>query len=252
MTPGDGNSGGTGGGSGGQGGSGSGGPGGGGRGRGRGGAGGGPGGSGSGRPGGGSGGGGAGRGGGGGQRRGPGGGSGGQRRGPGGGGGRGPGGPGGRGPGGTPQEQPLEIAARQSRNALKRHAEGLRDDQSRLACRSLLVALHGNLSTVTNPGELLGVVEQVQHVLHATRRDDTQLPVTLRAVVAFASEAPARQKDVQELTRLLLRHGYTISADFMPRAARDDGRFRATALLDVLEQVSKEYLSDARFDELRG
>lgn len=122
----------------------------------------------------------------------------------------------------------------------------------RLACRSLLIALHGNLNGVSNPGELLGVVEQVQHVLHATRRDDTQLPVTLRAVVAFALETPARQRDVQELTRLLLRHGYTLSADFIPRASRDDGRFRADALLDVLEQVSKEYLSDARFDELRG
>ena len=194
-------------------------------------------------------------GGGGGQRRGPGGpggGGGGQRRGSGGGSGpggqrRGPG-----GPGGGNQPQPLEVAARASRNALKRHAEGLRDDQTRLACRSLLVALHGNLGQVSNPGELIGVIEQVQHVLHASRRDDTQLPVALRAVVAFAADTPGRQREVQELARLLLRHTYTLSADFIPRQSRDDGRFRATALLDLIEQLSKEYLSDARFDELRA
>jgi hypothetical protein len=122
----------------------------------------------------------------------------------------------------------------------------------RLACRSLLVALHGNLAEVSNPGELIGLIEQVQHVLHASRRDDTQLPVALRAVVAFAVDDPGRQRDVQELCRLLLRLTYTLSADFIPRASRDDGRFRATALLDLIEQLSKEYLSDARFDELRA
>jgi len=192
--------------------------------------------------------------GGGGARRGPGaGGGGGQRRGPGGGGGGGnrPGGPGGR-PGGPNQTQPLEIAVRSSRNALKRHAESLRDDQIRLACRSLLIALHGNMGGVANPAELLGVLEQVQHVLHASRRDDSQLPVTLRAVVAFATDTPGRQREVQELVRLSLRHLYALNADFMPRQARDDAKFRADAVLDVVDQVAREYLDDARFEQLRA
>ena len=186
--------------------------------------------------------------GGGGARRGNGGGSGGggQRRGPGGS-GR-PGGPG----GGANQQQPLEIAVRASRNQLKRHAEGLKDDQIRLACRSLLLALHGNLGGSANPAELLGVLEQVQHVMHAARRDDAQLPVAVRAVVAFAADTPARQREVQELVRLTLRHLYALNADFMPRQARDDGRFRSDAVLDVIEQVAKEYLDDRRFELLRG
>lgn len=179
----------------------------------------------------------------------PGGPGGGQRRGPGGGSGSGrSGGPG----GGAGQPQPLEIAVRSSRNALKRHAEGLRDDQVRLACRSLLVALHGNMTGVANPAELLGVLEQVQHVLHATRRDDSQLPLALRAVVAFSVDTPARQREVQELVRLLLRHLYALNADFMPRQARDDGRFRSDAVLDVVEQLAREYLDDKRFAELQS
>jgi hypothetical protein len=128
----------------------------------------------------------------------------------------------------------------------------MRDEQSRLACRSLLVALHGNMSGSANPGELLGVLEQVQHVLHATRRDDSQLPVALRAVVAFAVDTPARQRDVQELVRLALRHLYALNADFMPRAARDDGRFRADAVLDVVDQLARTYLDDAAFARLQG
>ncbi|MCW2927740.1 MAG: hypothetical protein JWM86_1708, partial [Thermoleophilia bacterium] len=185
------------------------------------------------------------------------GGGGGQRRGPGGGGGGRPGGgrPGGSGASGGSggnQQQPLEIAVRSSRNALKRHAEGLRDDQVRLACRSMLIALHGNMTGVANPAELLGVLEQVQHVLHASRRDDSQLPLALRAVVAFAVDTPVRQREVQELVRLILRHLYALNADFLPRQARDDGKFRADAVLDVVEGVAREYLSDARFAELRG
>lgn len=108
------------------------------------------------------------------------------------------------------------------------------------------------MTGVDNPAELLGVLEQVQHVLHATRRDDTQLPVALRAVIAFALENPSRQRDVQELVRLMLRHLYALNADFMPRQARDDGRFRADAVLDVVEQVAREYLDDASFQKLRG
>lgn len=141
---------------------------------------------------------------------------------------------------------------RSSRNAIKRHAEGLKDDQVRLACRSMLIALHGNMTGVQNPAELLGVLEQVQHVLHATRRDDSQLPVALRAVVAFASDTPGRQKEVQELVRLVLRHLYALNADFMPRQARDDSRFRSDAVLDVVDAIAREYLDDARFEQLRA
>lgn len=178
--------------------------------------------------------------GGGGQRRGPG--PGGARRGPGGGGGR----------GGANQPQPLEIAVRSSRNALKRHADSIRDEQSKLACRSLLVALHGNMTGIANPAELLGVLEQVQHVLHATRRDDSQLPVALRAVVAFATDTPGRQREVQELVRLALRHLYALNADFIPRNARDDAKFRADAVLDVVDELARTYLDDAAFARLQG
>lgn len=193
--------------------------------------------------------------GGGGRRRGGGGGGGrpggGARRGPGGSGGGGGGSRRGSGSGSSSQQQPLEIAVRASRNAVKRHADGLRDDQVRLACRSLLVALHGNMTGVANPAELLGVLEQLQHVLHAVRRDDSQLPVALRAVVAFAVDTPARQREVQELVRLVLRHLYALNADFMPRQARDDGRFRSDAVLDVVDQVAREYLDDKRFADMQ-
>ncbi len=186
----------------------------------------------------------------------PGGGSGGGRPSGGGGQRRGPGGGqsgGGRGGGGASnQQQPLEIAVRASRNAIKRHADALKDDQTRLACRSTLIALHGNMGGVANPAELLGVLEQVQHVLHASRRDDSQLPVALRAVVAFSVDTPGRQREVQELVRLVLRHLYALNADFMPRQARDDGRFRSDAVLDVVEQIAKEYLDDRRFELLRA
>ncbi len=140
---------------------------------------------------------------------------------------------------------------RSTRNAIKRHADGIRDEQTKLACRSLLVALHGNMSGTANPGELLGVLEQVQHVLHATRRDDSQLPVALRAVVAFATDTPKRQREVQELVRLALRHLYTLNADFMPRTTRDDGRFRSDAVLDVVDQLAQTYLDDAAFAKLQ-
>lgn len=141
---------------------------------------------------------------------------------------------------------------RSGRNAIKRHADGLGDDQVRLACRSLLMALHGNMDGVANPAELLGVLEQVQHVLHATRRDDAQLPVALRAVVAFATETPARQREVQELVRLALRYLYALNADYLPRQPRDDGRFRADAVLDAVEELGRTYLDDATFQKLRG
>ena len=116
----------------------------------------------------------------------------------------------------------------------------------------MLIALHGNMTGVSNPAELLGVLEQVQHVLHATRRDDSQLPIALRAVVAFSSDTPARQHEVQELVRLMLRYLYALNADFVPRQARDDGRFRSDAVLDVVEQVAHEYLDEAAFQKLRG
>jgi hypothetical protein len=38
----------------------------------------------------------------------------------------------------------------------------------------------------------------------------------------------------------------------MPRAARDDAKFRSDAVLDVIGQVAREYLDDARFAALRS
>jgi len=50
----------------------------------------------------------------------------------------------------------------------------------------------------------------------------------------------------------MLRHLYALNADFMPRAARDDSRFRADAVLDVVDTIAREYLSDAGFERLRA
>jgi len=133
---------------------------------------------------------------------------------------------------------------------LRRHAESVKDEQSQLACRGLLVALHGVTAGVSSPAELLGVVEQVVHVLESGRREDAQLPVALRAVVAFSLDTPRRSRDVAELLRLLLRHGYAVAADHVPRQLRDDGEFRASAVSNMLEDVAKEYLDDAGFARL--
>ena len=141
---------------------------------------------------------------------------------------------------------------RSTRNASTRHAESLKDDQSRLACRALLMALHGNLGQVANTGELIGVVEQVLHVLHHGHREAEQLPVAVRAAAAFALDVPRRTRDVQECLRLLLRHLYALGADYVPRELRDDARFRATSMLDVLDERAKAYLDDASFAELQG
>ncbi|MEO6866966.1 MAG: hypothetical protein ABI200_02995 [Gaiellales bacterium] len=128
----------------------------------------------------------------------------------------------------------------------------MRDEQAKLGCRSLLMALHGNLAQAENPGEVLTSIEQVQHVLHQpVGRDDAQLPVAIRAVVTFLRETPVRERASHELARLLLRHIYALNSDFVPRQPRDDGRFRASATLDVLEQVAKELLDDAAFEKLR-
>lgn len=148
------------------------------------------------------------------------------------------------------QQTPIEIAVRSTRNAMRRHAEGLRNDQVRLGCRGVLMALHGNLGAASNPGEILGMIEQVGHVLHGG--DDAQLPVALRAVVSFVLVEPRRTRDVQEQLRLLLRHLYAMSSDYIPRAVRDDARFRGTALIDVLHEAAREYLSDEKFQELRA
>jgi hypothetical protein len=37
----------------------------------------------------------------------------------------------------------------------------------------------------------------------------------------------------------------------MPRQARDDGRFRSDAVLDVVDQVAREYLDDKRFADMQ-
>lgn len=94
------------------------------------------------------------------------------------------------------------------------------------------------------------MAEKVVHVLEAGRREDLQLPVTLRAVIGFALETPRRQKDVAEMLRLLLRHSYVLAADHIPRQLRDDGGFRGTALLSVWEDVAPEYLDDQKFAAL--
>jgi hypothetical protein len=146
----------------------------------------------------------------------------------------------------------LEIAARSTGNAIKRHAESIRDEHSRLACRAVLVTSLATGRGVTSPAELLGVFEQVAHVVEATQRDDSQLPVALRAATAFAIETPKRSRDVAEMLRLVLRHGYTLSADYVPRQLRDDGAFRASSLADVLSGHVPEYLDDATFQELAG
>ena len=146
--------------------------------------------------------------------------------------------------GGTP---PIEIAVRSSRNAMKRHAESLRDEQSRLACRGVLTAFIGSCKGSSSPGEVLGVVEQVVHVLEAGRRDDSQLPLALRSVTNFALEVPRRHRDVAEMLRLLLRHSYVLAADHIPRNLRDDGGFRATSILQAFEEIGAMYLDDAGF-----
>jgi hypothetical protein len=45
----------------------------------------------------------------------------------------------------------------------------------------------------------------------------------------------------------MLRHGYSLAADHVPRQLRDDGPFRASALHNVLEEVAAEYMDDAAF-----
>lgn len=154
------------------------------------------------------------------------------------------------GRGGGNQQSPLEIAVRSTRKAITRHAEGLRDDQVRLGCRAVLVALHGNLASASNPGEILGMIEQTAHVVHGG--DDTQLPVALRAAVAFVLADQRRTREVQQQLRLLLRHLYALSADYIPRSMRDDASFRGSALLEVVHDIAREYLSDTRFEQLRA
>lgn len=130
---------------------------------------------------------------------------------------------------------------------MKRHAESLRDEQSRLACRGVLTAFIGSCKRSASPAEVLGVVEQVVHVIEASRRDDAQLPLALRSVVNFALEVPRRQRDVAEMLRLLLRHSYALASDHIPRQLRDDGSFRATSLLQAFEEIGAVYLDDAGF-----
>jgi hypothetical protein len=154
--------------------------------------------------------------------------------------------------GGKQHTPPTEVAARSTRNALRRHAESIRDEQSQIACRGIITALVGNTHDVDSPAELLGVVEVVAHVLESGKREDSQLPTALRAVVAYALDTPRRSRDVAEMLRLVLRHGYSLAADHIPRQLRNDGSFRATALHNVLQEVASEYLSDKRFGELQS
>lgn len=164
------------------------------------------------------------------------------------------GGPGGRPPHGGRGNQtpPIEIVVRSTRGAIRRHAESVRNEQNSLACRSMLVAVHGVTSDSRNPAEVLVMIEHLQHALHTVKREDSQLPVALRAVVAFAQEAPARQRDTQEMLRLLLRHLYALNADYMPRQSRDDARFRTSSVLGLLEEIANEYMDQQRFEKVRG
>lgn len=153
-------------------------------------------------------------------------------------------------PGRGPQQQrpaPLEVAARTTRNALRRHAESLHDDKVRLGCRSILAGIVGAAKHAESPAEVVGVAEQVAHAVQAGKRGDAQLQATLRGPVEFALEDPRREREVAEMLRLLLRHCYSLAADHVPRQLRDDGSFRASALADVVVEVGAEYLDDAAF-----
>lgn len=168
-------------------------------------------------------------------------------------GGRGPGtgrGQGQRSGSGGGQASPLEVAVRSTRNALKRHAESVRDDQSKLACRGVLTAIVGVGKRSASPAEVIGLVEQVLHVMEAGRREESQLPVAVRAVASFALEQPRRARDVSEMLRLSLRCTYAVAADHIPRQTRDDGGFRASALSEVLLEIGALYLDDERFAAL--
>ncbi len=143
----------------------------------------------------------------------------------------------------------MEIAVRSTRNALRRHAESVRDDESKLGCRSVLGGIVGATGESASPAETLGLVEQVGHVLETTHRAGDQLPVALRAAVAFVGESPRRARDCAEMLRLVLRHGYVLAADHLPRQLRDDGTFRASALADVLRETASEYLSDELYQQ---
>ena len=170
------------------------------------------------------------------------------------GGGRGPRPGGGGSPGGRPGAQsgppPIEVAARSTRNAVRRHSETIRDDQSQLAVRAVLIGLTSGMRQSASPAETLAMLEQVGHVLEAGRRDDDQLPLALRAAVQFALENPRRVRDVAEMVRVVLRHTYVLAADHIPRQLRDDGGFRSQAIVTVLEEIAREYLDDAGFAKL--
>lgn len=156
----------------------------------------------------------------------------------------------GRGKTGAGQPSPVEVATRSTRNALRRHAESVKDEQSQLACRSVLIALVGATRDASSPAETLTVVEQVVHVLEAGRKEEAQLPIVVRAAVAFSIETSRRMKDVAEMLRLVLRHTYCLAADHIPRQLRDDGGFRASALKEVLAEIASDYLSDAKFQAM--
>lgn len=148
----------------------------------------------------------------------------------------------------TQQQTPLEIAVRSARNAQRRHAESLRDEQTRLACRGVMTAIAGGGSGASNPAELLAEVEHALHVLEAGEREASRLPATMRAVATFALADRRRLREVIEMLRLTLRSGYVLAADHIPRQARDDGPFRASALRTAMTETAQLYLDDAAFE----
>lgn len=159
-----------------------------------------------------------------------------------------------RGRGGNTRQgpMPIEVAVKSTRNALRRHSEGIKDEKTKLACRAVMSGIVGMAKRSASPSELLAVVEQAMHVVESSRPDFSQLPATLRATITFAVESPRRGRDVTEMLRLTLRHGYVLAADHIPRQARDDGSFRATALAEVLTEIGADYLDDKAFAAAAG
>lgn len=140
---------------------------------------------------------------------------------------------------------PVEGAVRSTRRAVQRHAESVRNEEIKLACRGMLDALAAAGRSAGQPAEILGLIEQALRVLLQERASSATLPLTLRAVVDFASQQSGRRTMVVESLRLTIRHAYVLAADHLPRQARDDGGFRAQSLAEALHELGASYMDDA-------
>jgi hypothetical protein len=136
---------------------------------------------------------------------------------------------------------------RTTRNAIGRHAENIGNQEARLACRGLIMGITGGSKNATNPGEVMNLVENVMHALEANERNLEHLPVALRGAIAFTLEHHGRTRNAVEMLRLTMRHAYALAGDHIPRQARDDGGFRASALCDALGDIGVMYLDDKAF-----